>query len=146
MSSLLLSLLLLALLVAVVSASNAAGRAFLKANAQNEGVVVLPSGLQYKVLSSGNGQGHPRVSTPCQCQYVGKLITGEEFDSGTHTFAPNQVIRGWTEVRAVQECLLCVRACGRHIFLTTGFCFLFFIFFKKPVRSPSGFLFLWGLH
>jgi len=79
-----------------------AGEAFLKDNASKDGVITLPSGLQYKVLSEGGGVEHPTVSTPCECHYAGRLLDGTEFDSsykrGTpSTFAPNQVIKGWTE-------------------------------------------------
>jgi len=65
-------------------------------------VVTLASGLQYMVLEEGAGMDHPTVSTPCECHYAGRLLDGTEFDSsykrGTPTtFAPNQVIKGWTE-------------------------------------------------
>merc|ERR1712151_352084 len=67
-----------------------------------ERVVTLPSGLQYKVLKEGKGLEHPTVSTPCECHYAGRLLDGSEFDSSYSrgeptTFAPNQVIKGWTE-------------------------------------------------
>merc|ERR1711865_439735 len=70
--------------------------------ATNEGVVTLPSGLQYKVLNKGSGAFHPLVGTSCECHYKGTLIDGTKFDSsydrGSPTsFAPNQVIKGWTE-------------------------------------------------
>jgi len=79
-----------------------AGKAFLEENAKKAGVITLPSGLQYKVLNEGGGVEHPKVSTPCECHYAGRLLDGSEFDSsykrGTpSTFAPNQVIKGWTE-------------------------------------------------
>jgi len=79
-----------------------AGLAFLAENKGAEGVITLPSGLQYKVLEEGAGLEHPTVSTPCECHYAGRLLDGTEFDSsysrGTPTtFAPNQVIKGWTE-------------------------------------------------
>merc|ERR1719188_1463584 len=56
----------------------------------------------YKVLKKGDGKGHPKVDTPCSCHYAGTLIDGTEFDSSYKrgkptTFAPNQVIKGWTE-------------------------------------------------
>ena len=78
------------------------GDKFLAENKLKEGVITLPSGLQYKVLEEGAGLEHPLVSTPCACHYAGRLIDGTEFDSsykrGTPTtFAPNQVIKGWTE-------------------------------------------------
>jgi len=79
-----------------------AGVAFLADNKTKEGVIVLPSGLQYKVLEEGGGLEHPTVSTPCECHYAGRLLDGSEFDSSYKrgqptTFAPNQVIKGWTE-------------------------------------------------
>mmetsp|Transcript_19286 Transcript_19286/g.23480 ORF Transcript_19286/g.23480 Transcript_19286/m.23480 type:complete len:236 (+) Transcript_19286:184-891(+) len=82
--------------------AKAAGEAFLKENANKEGVVSLPSGLQYKVLNSGSGVYHPTVNSPCTCHYHGTLINGEVFDSSVDRgtpidFAPNQVIAGWTE-------------------------------------------------
>jgi FKBP-type peptidyl-prolyl cis-trans isomerase FklB len=82
---------------------NSAGLAFLKANAAKEGVVSLPSGVQYKVLKKGSGNHHPTVNSPCETHYEGKLITGKVFDSSyargsPTTFAPNQVIKGWTEI------------------------------------------------
>jgi len=79
-----------------------AGAAFLEENASKEGVITLPSGLQYKVLEEGAGLEHPTASTPCDCHYAGRLLDGTEFDSSYKrgdptTFAPNQVIKGWTE-------------------------------------------------
>merc|ERR1712085_58187 len=75
---------------------------FLEAKASEEGVVTLPSGLLYKVLTKGDGKHHPTASSPCDCHYAGTLIDGTEFDSSYDrgsptTFAPNQVIKGWTE-------------------------------------------------
>lgn len=85
-----------------VKASNEEGIAFLQANRNKEGVIELPSGLQYKVLKKGTGAFHPTVDSPCLCHYEGTLIDGTEFDSSygrgqPTTFAPNQVIGGWTE-------------------------------------------------
>ena len=79
-----------------------AGKVFLAANKAKRGVTTLPSGLQFRVLEEGGGLAHPTVSTPCECHYAGRLLDGTEFDSsykrGTpSTFAPNQVISGWTE-------------------------------------------------
>jgi len=93
---------ILAAVPALVSATNAKGKEFLEENAKKEGVVTLPSGLQYKVLNKGDGKYHPTVSSPCECHYEGKLIDGTKFDSSYDrgqptTFAPNQVIKGWTE-------------------------------------------------
>jgi FKBP-type peptidyl-prolyl cis-trans isomerase FklB len=92
--------------LAVAAATNAVGQAFLDANKNKEGVVTLPSGLQYKVLSPGSGGHHPALGSPCECHYEGRQASnypdGPKFDSSYDrgspaTFAPNQVIKGWTE-------------------------------------------------
>ena len=99
-------LLLLASCVAGALASNAAGLKFLEENKNKPGVITLPSGLQYKVLRSGDGAFHPTADSSCECHYEGRTAqsypSGETFDSsyarGSPTsFAPNQVIKGWTE-------------------------------------------------
>ena len=101
--------LLLVCAAQVASATNAAGEAFLEANKDKEGVVTLASGLQYKVLKAGDGMEHPLVNAPCECHYEGRTAanypSGPVFDSSyargqPTTFAPNQVIGGWTEVYA----------------------------------------------
>ena len=83
-----------------------AGEAFLEKNKTAEGVITLNSGLQYKVLRAGDGDSHPTVSSPCECHYEGRTAqnypSGTKFDSSYDrgspaTFAPNQVIKGWTE-------------------------------------------------
>merc|ERR1712010_265881 len=94
-------------LIAVLSlscalATNEAGTKYLEENKGKEGVETLPSGLQYKVLRKGDGAHHPTVDSPCECHYEGTLIDGTKFDSSYKrgsptTFAPNQVIKGWTE-------------------------------------------------
>ena len=78
-----------------------AGEEWLKENAKKEGVVVLPSGLQYKVITQGTGE-KPTASQRVTVNYEGKLIDGTVFDSSYKrgqpaTFALSQVIRGWTE-------------------------------------------------
>ena len=83
------------------AALKAEGEAFLAQNAKNEGVVTLPSGLQYKVLKSGNG-ATPKASDSVECHYEGRLISGTVFDSSyqrgeTATFGVTQVIAGWVE-------------------------------------------------
>ena len=99
----LLTILLLAVLASLAWAgTDQEGLDFLAKNAKKEGVVTLASGLQYKVLQKGSGTAHPKASTPCLCHYKGELISGEQFDSSydrgdPSTFAPNQVIKGWTE-------------------------------------------------
>ncbi len=77
------------------------GEAFLKMNAEAEGVVVLPSGLQYKVIEEGTGR-KPAATSQVKCHYAGSLLNGVEFDSSYKrgepaVFGLNQVIAGWTE-------------------------------------------------
>ena len=96
-------LVFLSSLAAVLAGTNEAGLKFLEENKSKEGVVTLESGLQFKVLNKGTGTHHPTVNSPCSCHYVGRLIDGTPFDSSYDrgqptTFAPNQVIAGWTEV------------------------------------------------
>ncbi len=82
-------------------AAKAAGEAFLTENAKKDGVVTLPSGLQYQVLKEGNGK-KPSATDQVVCHYEGTLIDGTVFDSSYKrnepaTFGLNQVIAGWTE-------------------------------------------------
>mmetsp|Transcript_37416 Transcript_37416/g.105609 ORF Transcript_37416/g.105609 Transcript_37416/m.105609 type:complete len:165 (+) Transcript_37416:138-632(+) len=98
----LLSACVLVAAVSVSAGGNARSAAFLEKNKQKEGVITLPSGLQYKVLRQGDGDSHPTVDSPCECHYKGTLVDGKQFDSSYDrgkptTFAPNQVIKGWTE-------------------------------------------------
>jgi FKBP-type peptidyl-prolyl cis-trans isomerase FklB len=77
------------------------GEAFLAANKDKEGVVTLPSGLQYKILKAGDGP-KPTASDQVVCNYKGTLVNGTEFDSSYKrgqptTFGVGQVIKGWTE-------------------------------------------------
>ena len=81
--------------------AKADGESFLAENAKKEGVVVLPSGLQYQVLKEGNGK-KPSATDQVKCHYEGTLIDGTIFDSSYQrnepaTFGLNQVIAGWTE-------------------------------------------------
>ncbi len=80
----------------------AASKAFFARNAKEQGVVALPSGLQYKVVTSGTGAQATRDDT-MTAHYVGTLLTGEEFDSSRKagrpmTFTLVGVIPGWSEV------------------------------------------------
>ena len=99
----------IALLACGGAATDAAGEAFLADNAKKEDVVVLPSGLQYRIIKSGpEGAPSPSSDTPCDCHYRGTLIDGTQFDSsydrGEPTkFAPNQVIAGWTEAMQIMR-------------------------------------------
>ena len=77
------------------------GEAFLAANKKKEGVVTLSSGLQYKILKSGDGP-KPTKDQTVKCHYRGTLIDGTEFDSSYKRGEPTefpigQVIKGWTE-------------------------------------------------
>jgi FKBP-type peptidyl-prolyl cis-trans isomerase FklB len=77
------------------------GADFLAANKSKEGVVTLPSGLQYKILTPGTGP-KPTASDTVSCNYRGTLINGTEFDSSYKrnepaSFPVSGVIKGWTE-------------------------------------------------
>jgi FKBP-type peptidyl-prolyl cis-trans isomerase FklB len=78
-----------------------AGQDFLEANKLKPGVITLPSGLQYEVLTEGTGI-KPMASNKVTCHYHGTLIDGTVFDSSVKrgqpaTFPLNMVIKGWTE-------------------------------------------------
>ena len=76
------------------------GAAYLKANAQKEGVVVLESGLQYKVVKAGEG-ATPKLSDTIKANYKGTFINGETFDESPEgqpiEIPVGGVIRGWVE-------------------------------------------------
>jgi FKBP-type peptidyl-prolyl cis-trans isomerase FklB len=77
------------------------GKAFLEENAKKEGIVTLPSGLQYEVITEGNGK-KPSATDRVKCHYEGTLIDGTLFDSSIKrgqpaVFGVNQVIKGWVE-------------------------------------------------
>jgi len=85
----------------VAEKNKADGDAFLAANKDKEGVVTLPSGLQYKILTEGTGP-KPTANDTVICNYRGTLIDGKEFDSSFKrgqpaTFPVGGVIKGWTE-------------------------------------------------
>ncbi len=80
----------------------ALGLAFLTENGQKEEVLTTASGLQYQVLTKGNGEKHPTATDSVTVHYHGTLIDGTVFDSSvergeTISFGLNQVIKGWTE-------------------------------------------------
>jgi FKBP-type peptidyl-prolyl cis-trans isomerase len=89
--------------VSAQSDSNAAdGAAFLAENAKKEGVVTTDSGLQYKIMNTGDGP-KPTADSTVEVHYAGRLLDGTEFDSSVKRGVPaqfgvTQVIPGWTEV------------------------------------------------
>ena len=77
------------------------GKAFLAENAKREGVVTLPSGLQYEIIKEGKGI-KPNANDQVKCHYEGTLIDGTLFDSSIKrgqptVFGVSQVIKGWVE-------------------------------------------------
>ncbi len=86
---------------AELAAVTVEGTAFLAANATKKGVKVLPNGLQYKVITEGNGL-KPIDGQTVKTHYSGTLINGKKFDSSYDrgqpaSFGVNQVIPGWTQ-------------------------------------------------
>ncbi len=78
-----------------------AGTEFLETNKNKPGVIALPSGLQYEVITEGTGE-KPSASNNVTCHYHGTLTDGTVFDSSVKrgqpaTFPLNMVIKGWTE-------------------------------------------------
>jgi len=91
-----------AALQAAGAQNKAEGDTFMAANKGKEGVVSLPSGVQYKVLTAGTGQ-KPTLESTVVCHYRGTLLDGKEFDSSYKrgqpaSFPVKGVIKGWTEV------------------------------------------------
>jgi FKBP-type peptidyl-prolyl cis-trans isomerase FklB len=100
-------LVLSSLLVSALAGTSEEGLKWLAAKAAEEGVIKLPSGLLYRELTAGTGKT-PTVDSPTVCHYEGKLTDGTEFDSSFKrgeplTFAPNQVIKGWTEAMQLMQ-------------------------------------------
>lgn len=86
---------------ALITENKAAGSAFLAKNKEMEGIVELPSGLQYKVLAEGSGES-PQATDKVTVHYKGMLLDGTVFDSSydrgeSISFPLNGVIPGWTE-------------------------------------------------
>lgn len=86
---------------AAAQVNEQAGKAHLEANAKRPEVVTLPSGLQYEVLTEGNGP-QPTAQDQVKVHYTGRLIDGTVFDSSVErgepaTFGVTQVIPGWVE-------------------------------------------------
>ena len=77
------------------------GKAFMEENAKKEGVVTLPSGLQYEIITEGDG-AQPKAKDTVKCHYHGTTIKGNVFDSSVKRGTPasfplNRMISGWTE-------------------------------------------------
>ena len=86
---------------AVAENNRVEGQEFLAQNSKKEGVVVLPSGLQYRIIKEGKGEA-PQPSDTVTVHYRGRLVDGTEFDSSYSrnepaTFPANRVIQGWQE-------------------------------------------------
>jgi FKBP-type peptidyl-prolyl cis-trans isomerase FklB len=86
---------------ALTQQNSEAGQEFLEANKRKDGIVVLPSGLQYKVLEQGNGK-QPTADDTVVVHYRGTTINGNEFDSSYKRGEPTtlqiaNVIKGWQE-------------------------------------------------
>mmetsp|Transcript_41336 Transcript_41336/g.101464 ORF Transcript_41336/g.101464 Transcript_41336/m.101464 type:complete len:378 (+) Transcript_41336:18-1151(+) len=98
-----LSLALACLLAVAECGTTPEGLAWLEENAKKPGVITTKSGLQYKIIESGDPSGKsPGGNDVVMCHYRGTLIDGTEFDSSykrgeTLKFTPNRVVRGWTE-------------------------------------------------
>lgn len=87
--------------IAAVNARKSAQ--YMAQNRQQPGVVQLPSGIQYAVLSKGSGKASPTVSSTVTVNYRGMLVDGTEFDStwahgAPVSFSVDKVIRGWQDV------------------------------------------------
>lgn len=77
------------------------GKEFLEKNKENPAIKTLPSGLQYEIITEGNGK-KPAETDQVRCHYEGTLIDGTLFDSSVKrgqpaVFGVNQVIQGWVE-------------------------------------------------
>ena len=92
---------------AAAQKNKAATEAFLAENKKKEGIHVLPSGVQYRVLAEGKG-AKPKTTDTVTVHYRGTLINGKEFDSSygrgePATFPINGVIKGWQEVLPMMQ-------------------------------------------
>ncbi|GAV20889.1 outer membrane protein MIP precursor [Mariprofundus micogutta] len=91
-----------------IAAENAAkGSAFMEANAKQPGIVVLPSGMQYKIIREGSGPS-AKIDSNVTVDYRGTTIEGREFDSSyargnPMIFQANRVIPGWTEALQLMQ-------------------------------------------
>mgnify|MGYP003386518212 CR=1 FL=1 len=66
--------------------------------AEKDGIIKLNSGMLVEIMKTGSDEGtSPKVGDACEVTYLGTFKDGSRFDGGTTSFAPNQVIKGWTE-------------------------------------------------
>ena len=91
----------------VAKKNKAEGESFLAENKKKEGIKILPSGLQYKVIKAGTGK-KPKSTDTVTVHYRGTLIDGTEFDSSYKrgqivSFPVSGVIPGWTEALQLME-------------------------------------------
>merc|ERR1719218_341072 len=97
-------IILLFAICTVAVATNEAGKKFLEENKAKEGVVTLPSGLQYKVLRKGSGAHHPTKDSPCECHYEGTLVVA----------LARRVLGGVVGARALPQNLVLEAGWQRH--------------------------------
>jgi FKBP-type peptidyl-prolyl cis-trans isomerase FklB len=86
---------------AIAEKNKKEGEDFLAENKKKQGVITMPSGLQYKILADGKGKS-PKATDAVSVNYRGMLVDGTEFDSSykrgqPETFVVNRIIPGWTE-------------------------------------------------
>ncbi len=91
----------------VADSNRIEGEAFLAENKTKEGVITLPSGLQYKIIKAGSGKS-PKSTDTVITHYRGRLISGKVFDASYDrgepiSFAVNGVIAGWTEALQLMQ-------------------------------------------
>lgn len=92
---------------AVATKNAQAGKTYRDANMKKEGITILPSGVQYKVITIGKGK-KPKPEDTVVVHYRGTLIDGKEFDSSYSrnepaTFGVSHVIRGWQEILVLMQ-------------------------------------------
>jgi FKBP-type peptidyl-prolyl cis-trans isomerase FklB len=80
-------------------AEKAAQKEYLRKMSSKKGTITLKSGMVIEILqpSTKEGAKSPTARDSCECTYLGTFMDGSRFDGGTTSFAPNQVIKGWTE-------------------------------------------------
>ena len=99
MANLLVFLIVLLAMVACLADRVDDQKAYMAEVASREGVIELKSGMLVEILHTTDKQDakSPTKGDSCECTYLGTFMDGSRFDGGTTSFAPNQVIKGWTE-------------------------------------------------